>query len=266
MITSGDGTGNTEPPLGFDQWHHVGGVNGVTGVYLGDGWVIATNHGGAGDLVLDGVVYPLVPGTETRLHNPGGSLADLVLFQVFPYPVSLPVIPIRAVAPSIGELAVMVGCGRDRSGATTWDPNGEFPPPTLSGWRWGSHRTKRWGTNQVAGLARGLFLGNVALYTEFDDGQILPEAQAADGDSGGALFIIDQFGTQLAGIIYAIGPSAAQPANTALFTNLTFAARIEVYRDEILDVTSVPEPSGALPWGLVCLVALGRRKAARRRP
>jgi hypothetical protein len=264
VLTTDDGQGNTTKPLGFDGWDYVGRVNGLTGVYLGDGWVIATSHGGPGDLLLDGVLYPWFPGSDVQLANPGGSLADLVMFQLFPFPSTLPLLPLRDVTPQAGELAILVGAGGARGTATSWDPNGPIPPPPLGGWNWDTGPLeKRWGTNQLAGTAA--FLGTAAVFTEYDAAQvILPEAQAANGDSGGALFITDAMGTELAGIIYAIGPSPGQPAGTALYTNLTFAARIDVYRDEIDSLLALPEPSHGLPIGVGLLLLLAQRRRAKR--
>jgi hypothetical protein len=182
------------------------------------------------------------------------------MFQLFPFPSSLPLLPPRDVTPQVGELAILVGAGGARGTATSWDPNGGVPPPPLDGWNWDSSTLeKRWGTNQLGGVAA--FLGTAALYTEYDAEQvILPEAQASNGDSGGALFITDAMGTELAGIIYAIGPSPGQPAGTALYTNLTFAARIDVYWDEIDSLLPVPEPVHGLSIGVGLLLLLARRR------
>jgi hypothetical protein len=231
VLTTDDGQGNTTKPLGFDGWDYVGRVNGLTGVYLGDGWAIATSHGGPGDLLLDGVLYPWFPGSDVQLLNPGGSAADLVMFQLFPFPSTLPLLPLRAVTPLVGELAILVGNGGARGTPTSWDPNGPIAPPPLDGWNWDTATLeKRWGTNQLAGITA--FLGTAAVFTEYDAAQvILPEAQAASGDSGGALFITDAMGTELAGIIYAFGPYPGLPAGTAIYSNLTCAARSVVYRD-----------------------------------
>jgi len=44
LIASGTGMENTEPPVGFEGWDYVGKINQLSGVYLGDGWVITANH------------------------------------------------------------------------------------------------------------------------------------------------------------------------------------------------------------------------------
>ena len=260
LLGTADGTENTEP-FSFFGWDYVGDVNGQSGTYLGDGWVITANHVGPGDLVIEGVVYPWVPGTDVQLESPSQKLADLVMFMVSPDP-GLDALEIRDTPPPYRELSILIGCGRDRGPATSWDPNGPLPPPPddLTGWDWGATYTKRWGTNEVEPLPAGLILDTVAFFTSFDDGEILPESHAADGDSGGALFTVGTSGTQLAGIIFAVGPTPGQPAGTALFTNVTFAARLDYYLDQIEDVIAMPEPTGGLAWGLALLGILARRR------
>jgi hypothetical protein len=80
------------------------------------------------------------------------------------------------------------------------------------------------------------------------------------------VFSIGANGSELAGIIYAIGPTPGQPAGTALFTNVTFVARIDYYRDEIDELLALPEPTTALPWGIGLLAMLQRNRARRVRP
>lgn len=241
LIATGDGTANTTS-AGFLGWDYVGQVNSASGTYLGNGWVITANHVGAGDFTIDGVVYPWLPGTAVQLSSNPSTLADLVVFSIFPYPL-LPLLEIGTSPPPVGELLVMTGYGRDRGTTTSFDPNGAFPPPPdeIFGWNWAGGATKRWGTNAVASLTTGLISGTVSYYTIFDDGQSLPECQATSGDSGGSVFSINAMATELAGIMYAIGPTPGQPSNIALFTNLTFVARLDWYRDEIISITVLPD-------------------------
>jgi len=240
LIAFGDGTENTENPI-FFGWDYAGEVNASSGTYLGDGWVINANHVGPGDLVLDGTVYPWIPGTEVRLRTNPSNLADLVVFGIWPHPNLAPLV-IRTTPPPVGEFLIMIGSGVNRGSDASWDPNGPLPPPPepLVGWNWGSGRAKRWGTNEVESLTTGLISGTVSFYTSFDDSQVLPEAQTANGDSGGAVFSLNAGSTQLAGIIYAAGPTPGQTPGTALFTNLTFVARLDFYRAEIEAITAVP--------------------------
>ncbi len=261
LIASGDGTENVTS-AGFFGFDYVGEVNGLSATYLGEGWVLTANHVGPGDFLLDGILHSWIPGTEVQLRTNPSNLADLVMFAVWPAPALAPLV-IRTTPPPVGEFLVMVGCGRDRGSITSWDPNGPLPAPpdVLDGWNWAGNTTKRWGTNFVTSLTTGLILGTVSFYTAFDDGTIFPEAQATGGDSGGAVYSLDASGTELAGIIYAVGPTPGQPADTALFTNLTFIARLDFYRDEIEEVIALPEPTNALPWGIALLMMLNAKRS-----
>ena len=256
MLGTADGSENAEDP-GFFGWDYVGEVNGLSATYLGNGWVITANHVGPGDLSLGGTVYPWIPGSEVRLRTNTSTLADLVVFGVWPHPGLTPLM-LRSAPPPIGEFLIMIGCGANRGTATSWDPNGPFPPPPdeLQGWNWGVGNAKRWGTNEVESLTTGLILGTVSFYTSFDDGEVLPEAQAASGDSGGAVFSINAGATELAGVIYAAGPTPGQPASTALFTNLTFVARLDFYRDEIESITHAPTGPSSVPVSPFVWIAL----------
>lgn len=266
LIAYGDGTGNSTPPYGFDEWSYVGSVNGLSGVYLGNGWILTADHVGPGDFDLEGTTYPWLPGSDVRLQNTDGSPADLVIFEIDPYPTDLPSLALRQDPPVVGDFVVMVGYGRDRGEAMQWDPNGEaFPPPEMMGWIWGSEQNKRWGTNTVEGFPSGKIMGTVAFYTSFDADQIFPEAQVTEGDSGGALFIVSGETVELAGLLYAEAAAPGQPGGTSLFSNLSLAARIDFYYDEIQTAMAVPEPHQGLLWGLAFLSLLARKRTLARR-
>jgi hypothetical protein len=255
IIAFPDGTTNTELPT-LSGWAYVGDVNSASGTYLGHGWVITADHVGSGDFTLDGVVYPLIPGSEQSFDNGGGaSVPDLLMFQVGPYP-PLPPLPLRSTPPILNEFVLMMGSGRDRGAATTYTPSGG---PTLDGWWWLGTRTKRWGSNEIDSFPPGLLLGTVSLATVFDEDEHPFEAQGSDGDSGGAVFKVIG-GEELVGIMYAIGPANGQPGDTSCFTNATFAARIDFYYDQIQDVLALPEPSGGLPIGGALVALLARRR------
>ena len=70
-------------------------------------------------------------------------------------------------------------------------------------------------------------------------------------------------GWDLAGVIFSIGTFMGQPPSTALYGNKTSAVDLAFYRDDILDVTAVPEPSGGLAAGFALLLGLDRRRGAR---
>jgi trypsin-like peptidase len=265
LIDSGDGTGNTSAPSPDPGWDHVGICNGLTGVYLGDGWVLTANHVGACDPSFIGVTYPSIPGTAVRLHNQDSTLADLLLFRVAqPYP-PLAALVIADATPPDGTPLVMIGRGRNRGAPTTWDPPG--PGPTIDGYLWGPGVAMRWGTNFVETVPElpsfeDAFVTRL-FSTVFDasgPGHSLDEAQAASGDSGGAVFAsTGGSGYELAGILIGIAMYQGQPAETALYGNDTVAADLSQYRDEIV---ALPEPAGGLApaSALVCALAVSRRR------
>ncbi|MGY8803297.1 MAG: hypothetical protein ACKVK6_03580, partial [bacterium] len=86
VIDSGDGTGNTTAPADDPGWSNIGSRNGLGVVYLRNGWVITANHVGAGDILLGGSLYTLVPGSAVQLENGDGTMADLVVFGITPLP------------------------------------------------------------------------------------------------------------------------------------------------------------------------------------
>src|SRR5262245_6711238 len=77
IIGAGSGDGNTTAPSSDPGMGSVGmRSNGLSAVYLGDGWILTANHVGAGDVQIGAVVYPWVPGSAVRLSNPDSSPAD----------------------------------------------------------------------------------------------------------------------------------------------------------------------------------------------
>jgi len=237
IIDSVDGLGNTSAPPDDPGWEYVGIRSGTTVVYLGLGWVLTANHVQLGDVVLDGVTYPAVPDSKIRLEPlPGETKSpDLAVFRIDPHP-DWPLLPIRALAPFPGQPAVLIGQGKNRGAPTVWDP-GTGP---ISGYEWGTGKTLRWGTNVVSALVPSLQVGNSvteSVATEFRENIGPDEAIAANGDSGGALFLFDAGGWELGGILFAVDTYPEQPASTALYGNLTYASDVSAYRDQIFDLT-----------------------------
>jgi hypothetical protein len=259
LIDSGDGTGNTSAPAPDPGWDHVGSPQGLSAVYLGDGVVITANHVGPGDLTLDGVVYPWVPGSGVRLDNGDGTYADLILFAVFPAP-PLPSLPIAASTPLPGTEVVMVGRGRNRGATITWDPDGPPAQNAYHGYAWAPGVTIRWGTNHLAPYPLTRIFDTEAISTRFDEGASAHEAQAASGDSGGAVFAWNGADYELAGIMIAVSEYEGQPSYTSLYSQLTYAADLAFYRDQIEDWIALPEPAGGGWAGAALLAALARRR------
>ena len=103
IIDSGDGTGNTSAPSPDPGWSHVGSCNGLSCVYLGDGWVLTANHVGAGDAYLrERVCIRGCPAATSGSAIRTTSLADLVMFRLEPPYPPLPDLPIASAAPALG--------------------------------------------------------------------------------------------------------------------------------------------------------------------
>ena len=267
LIDSGDGSGNTTPPPDDPGFEYVGRRGSlVTAVYLGDGWVLTADHVGIGPVTLDGITYNPIPGAEIQMDNGDGTFADLKLFGLQTYP-NWPMLPISDTTPSIGDDIIMIGGGRDRGAPTSWDPNGPPPPGPIGGYLWDTPRTIRWGTNQIEDIPATPIQDTWAIGSLFDaigQGGTPHEAMAADGDSGGAFFIKRGGTWELAGIMYVIFIYTGQPVDTSLYGDITYASDLAMYRDQIKDITGLPEPTGAGPVGALLVLALGRRRRARR--
>jgi hypothetical protein len=278
MIDSGDGSGNTSPPPDDPGWDHVGKRSNLCVVYLRNGWVLTAQHVATGDVILAGQIYTAVPGSEIQIQNPDSSLADLKVFAITPDP-GLPDLPIRSSNNLPNGDVIMIGHGYNRGAASDsddpliWAGPDANPNPAIDGYFWGVGTAKRWGENVVTDDWSGDPRNTKAFYTTFDDpwwdDYLTHEAQATVGDSGGAVFAKVGQTWELAGIMYVIGSFPGQATGNALYGNITGAAKLSIYRDEIMTLTAtpVPEPTTAMQLGICAalLAALhGRSNAARR--
>lgn len=202
------------PGTGIDGWSYVGQVNGASGTYLGNGWVITAAHVGAGNFTLGGITYSLLGGTAT----PIGSNADMLLFQVASPPALPPLVlaqlpPVAFAAGLTGDTVVIIGYG-------------------------GGHG-KAWGLNTVTGINLPLPLSGWST-TDFDaiygtttigSQSVTNHAILVTGDSGGGDFIFDASTSkwELAGINEATGGAS-------------YFEQINAYVQQILDVTGIPAP------------------------
>jgi hypothetical protein len=92
----------------------------------------------------------------------------------------------------------------------------------------------RWGTSLVGDF--GTVLDTESFHTKFTEHDTAHEAQAANGDSGGAVFIENAGVWELAGVMFAVGSYEEQPAETSLYGNLTYAADLASYRSQIIEI------------------------------
>lgn len=264
IIASGDGTGNTTAPADDPGWANVGtrtnGQNGLTVIYLGNGWVLTANHVGAGDVVLAGQTYSAISGSARVLVNPDSTPADLVLFQINGLP-PLPALPIAEAPPPTGSTATLIGDGLNRGPATSW--------MGISGFFWGTGSAMRWGTAPVSQIGTVIAESGSATHaiaTEFTDVGVTPfPAQAAVGDSGGAEFVKVNGIWMLAGVLFSIDAYDGQPAATALFGNHTDAADLSFYRGQIVSVVTPSCGLGGEQAPMVALLLWLRGRRRRRR-
>jgi len=227
IIASDDGTGNVGVPNepGTD---HVGTYSGESGVYVGNGWMIVARHSSVDDVELDGVVYRAIDSSRTTVDPVGNADLSMVRIESDPGLNDLAI----STAPPSGDL-LLVGHGRNRGAPLNWDPD-----PSDDGWYWGTGSELRWGTNEVSGTSIPIDTGLQTITFAMDfsgTNATAHEAVAAVGDSGGGVFPDDGSG-ELAGIMLAVATFAGQPASSALFGNVTYAAQLSDYRTQILDI------------------------------
>ncbi len=154
---------NTTPPPDDPGWANVGVLNGSTGVYLGNRWVLTAFHVGAGTVLFPelGQSFPHDPTSVIRLDNPPGQnlspQTDLVLFQLQQEP-SLPPLRLAVDTPPAGAEVMAIGRGKDREldptywdvvKGTKWTWTETEPPGDYSGYKTLTTNTLRWGNNLI---------------------------------------------------------------------------------------------------------------------
>ncbi len=239
MVAGGDEASARPPAEGagpeFPYWGYLAGRGNYSAVYLGERWILTAGHVGVGDVEIRGTRYRALRDTEIDLRT-GFHSADLVLFRLRDDP-KLPPLPLSSTRAAVGEQALLLGFGRGAGEPLRWRGKpGRYwdqAPPTL-----------RWGRNRVSRVA--LRIGSHGgYYTEtfahrFDPGPGgNAESQAAQGDSGGAVFLRRGDGWELAGILILIQRHASQPGNSAVAGNLSFAADVAAYVEQIHAITGL---------------------------
>jgi len=257
IIASADGSGNTTVPPLDPGWDNVG-TSSATAIYLGNRRVLTASHVGSGTTNLAGTNYNVVPGSEVRLTNGGVTFTDLLIYEIDTDP-GLPTLNLSTAPPPVGSTVFMIGQGRDRlPNLTEWNAvmsggnwiwsevpsNGAF-----AGYKWGPGSTKRWGTNTIDdnNVVVNAGFGEVtSLQTTFSQLIGTSEAQAAAGDSGGAMFYFNPtiLDFELVGVMEATSAFHGQPSDTSIFGTSTFGADVSFYRSQILAMTAAPHIDG----------------------
>lgn len=228
-------------PPDFPYWDHVTQrrYEGPSVIYLGNGFALTARHVGMGEVFLRGEIVPPVAGSKRTLLNANGSTADAMLFELaLPDGFEdLPFLPIAAEGPRIGEEVLLIGFGRGREKVVDVETDG----PSQFGFSWTEKGSKRWGTNRITSVDETLNQDSWATHSVafvFDpptsESSTRHEAQAAVGDSGGALFVKRDGEWLLAGMMTSVTGYNRAPARTSMYGDSTYAADLASYRDEIL--------------------------------
>ncbi|HWA84804.1 MAG TPA: trypsin-like serine protease [Opitutus sp.] len=292
VVAGGTGGEQTSDPGGGFPFTNVGSVKGASGVYLGDFagkyWVLTASHvvgSGAslGNITLGGTSYSFVPGSGVVIRNSDKSTTDLTLFQIATDP-GLPNLTLASVAPATGTTVWLVGYGLRETGSerfwnvtgsgseTAWNSLPNATGANAAGYAIANGGTERYGGSVLVdpstlSLASNYDIGTGqtrALMTEFQP--TIGYAQAASGDSGGALFYDTSGGWELAGILGAVTTFTNQPSNTSVFGQTTYAGDVGFYSATIL--TAIPEPAvtqillALAGGGLVSVRRIRRRRRA----
>lgn len=254
------------PDPGLD---HLAIVAGLSGVYLGDGWVLTAGHVVTAarnqkkpdarigtrtfPLELDRVV-PLAAGSER---------ADLALVRIGGDP-GLPRLEIARETPAVGTDLILVGNGPlQETRRSCWNASGLEQPASAAkpaggvcGFKWRKtpeNQTNgvQWGTNEVAKIGEQvpgpMGTRTRVFVTEFRDTGATPrEAQAGVGDSGGPVFAPSESGHVLAGVMLGI---AARSNGVTLFGDRTYVADLAAYREAIVQAMKPEGRARAGPAG-----------------
>jgi hypothetical protein len=254
-IVDANSTTNTTDPGGGVPWANVGSVNGGSGTYIGNGWVLTAAHVGAGPIAFDsGTFQP--DGRVIRLKNPDTSLADMLLYHLVLTP-GLPDSFISSSTPAVASLVDLVGYGRIRGSAEQSYSSEDGPK---FGFNWSANGIKSYGTNQIqsgvetltvfgAGSFRGFILDFTPTPTLFTPPppfvNTVREAQVATGDSGGAVFYKNGATWELAGMIEALA-SFVYPLPASVYGDESWVMDLPTYKTQIDALVS--STAGGANW------------------
>lgn len=283
-VVQTSGNANNTAPGGQPFFANIGTLNGASVIYLANGWAMTANHVASSlpaTVNFGGTSYGTEVGSFHRLNNPMPEMStftDIVLFRLSVIP-PLSALGISTATPTVGSELMMIGNGRIQENSETEWTYTELPGPgndtwfeaapgegNISGYKTTGTKEVRWGENAVHETLLEVNLGTIpapvdilAYTTQFDEGELLNEAQAVVGDSGGGVFSYNGSEWELSGMMVAVGTYENQPngAESAIYGGQTLVADLSFYRPQILAI--IPEPSSlTFLLGSACL--LGRRR------
>jgi len=258
-------------PANDPGWTNVGEMFNGTGVYLGDGWVIAPWHVYRPQSENENAYidldqrYHQIPGTVERIIDDStGIAADLVLFRIDGDPdvgagdpgpgkgiIDISLTPVGGIGQP-GQIATIIGTGLGRDGGLqTWP----YPGVTYTGFNTTDTRVKQWGSNKIAHYPHRLInsYGTTDVtYSMFDDDPPRSEeTQPVDKDSGGAVFIDWSGQWELSGLAVAMVSVPGYPSGDlplrehAVYGTGALYVDLMSYYDEIAAVRDNPLPGDA---------------------
>ena len=269
--TTGNPAANLVNPNNGLPWDNVGATgsstNGVTAVYLGDGWVLGVTHSGTGSPVRLFSDTPSVGGisygrdNNVPLHylsnpDPNNGTPDLVMWKLTVTP-ALPKLNILNTSPISNTQVTMVGTGLERAGDRITVVSG------ITGYAWDTVRDKVWGNNKVSVASQLETIDGKTTWTFRTTFQgTTGYSQLTSGDSGAPLFISSAGQWYLAGLGLATSTYVGQTPNTSGFGNQSYFADLSKYKTEIEETiaASIPEPTSIALLGLMAPLMLRRTK------
>jgi hypothetical protein len=240
----------------------VGKIGSGTGIYLGNGQALTAAHIGAGDILIDGVTLPAVPGTARQLTNFDGSSTDLVVFQVNTAGKNVADLGVTLSSEPIaqGDEVLLVGFGVGQNAAPLVGFDG-----SAFGYSWNSERTQRQGTATVSTAANFVTLGSTqtpVFSTTFNNED--STTQATTGDSGGAAFRLNAASGEyeLAGVMVGITgrQGVSRFGSDTHIADLNKISELARFDSELPTTGAVPEPSTALYAAIALCLAFFRRR------
>ena len=172
---------------------------------------------------------------------------------------------------------IAVGRGWTREPSlTAWNVNWvEVPQPgTHRGYKRATGAVVRWGRNEIDAVDMDFAVsGRVtrAFLLSFDELGLPDEMQVVAKDSGGGVYVKRGADWELVGIQFLLLiplPLDGQPADTAVFGDLSGVVDVSFYHDQIIATINpqIPGLPGASLFGLAALLLAAARPMLRRLP